>query len=228
MTSPILSVDQARALDLRAKKEFGIEPLTLMENAGDQLAEICDVVSKNLIHPMFLIFCGVGNNGGDGLVAARRLSKMGKKVQIVLCGDLAKLSEEARHNYRIISKLNIPVVSLDDFEWKNNADSNALVVVDALMGTGFKPPLRRGLEKAIGLINDRRRERPNETRVVSADIPSGLNGDTGPAGTQVVKADVTVTFAAMKKGLLIPESAPFVGEVKVVDIGIPKALVEQL
>jgi NAD(P)H-hydrate epimerase len=225
-----LSVKQARELDRRATADYGIPSLLLMESAGRELAK---VVERSLISPIQMcnvaFVCGTGNNGGDGFAAARHLLRRGTASTVFLLGAESSLTPDAAVNFRIIQKLGIPVFPFDEFAKKRREwDRRPVLVVDAILGTGFKPPLRPAILQAIREIEDLKKNHTSSVRVVAVDIPSGLSGDDGPVAETAVPADLTVTFACNKPGLLLPEARPFAGRVEVIDIGIPPELVTKV
>jgi NAD(P)H-hydrate epimerase len=232
---PILSREQMRALDALAI-EGGIASLSLMENAGRGAAYF---LQKELPPgARVLIICGRGNNGGDGFVVARVLRRARFDVQVVLLGKAQELRGEAEDNYQAWVGLGQDVISIVDeagFERFSVALDWAHVVVDALFGTGLDRPLS---ELALGLV-----QRLNTAtmptarlslgqgrripRVVSLDLPSGLDADHGTVLGAAVRADATITFAFPKAGLLTPSGAEHSGRLFTVDVGIPPDLVQQ-
>ncbi|MGC3971990.1 MAG: NAD(P)H-hydrate epimerase [Pirellulales bacterium] len=172
-----------------------------------------------------VICCGKGNNGGDGFVIARHLDNRGIAVRLLLLCDSAKLTGDAAANYEIARRAGLSIVALDD-----NLDTaqitahlaDAAIVVDALLGTGAVGEPRAPYDLAIAAIN------AHPAPVVAVDLPSGLDCDTGRAAKHTVRAHHTLTFVAAKPGFLQPEAKPYVGELHVVDIGIPRKLLEEL
>ena len=191
--------------------------LLLMENAG---RSISDIISREYVPCKVLIFAGKGNNGGDGLVVARHLANHGYSVQVIFLEDPARLKADPLLNFTIISKMNIPWVLLDDvsrekvFVFCHEAE----LVVDAIFGVGIHSPVRGIIETAIRAINE------SQKPVVSVDIPSGLDADTGQVHGVAVKATRTVTLALPKRGLFKGEGPQYAGEIEVADIGIPREL----
>ena len=230
MRPATLSVKQSRELDKRAIADYGIPSLLLMENAARTLAE---VIQRFMIQPIercqVVFVCGAGNNGGDGFAAARHLLQAGTKSTIFFLGTESNLSEDAAVNFRIIKKLGIPVFPFSEFaSQKAKWDRNPVLLIDAILGTGFKTPLRAMVVNAIREINDFKKNHIGTVRFLSVDVPSGLSGDDGPVSEDAIRADVTVTLACNKVGLLKPESRPDVGRLEVNDIGIPADLVRQV
>jgi NAD(P)H-hydrate epimerase len=211
MLEPITSREM-RALELNAEY-FGVSQLQLMENAGHNIA--LEIASRFKPDKSVAIFCGLGGNGGDGFVAARHLSSLGFKVTVILAGKAKEISHKAAsENWNAIqfSKESIAIHEVDDSSLI--PDVSAEIVVDALLGTGtkgkLKPPITQLVEK-INALNAFR---------VAADVPTGIDSDTGEILGTAVKADLTVTFHRTKKGL--ENAKEHVGELIVKDIGLPK------
>jgi NAD(P)H-hydrate epimerase len=218
----LLSREQVRSLDRRAIEEYGIPSLVLMENAGRGTADVlCSLSAKGPI----VICCGKGNNGGDGLVAARHLVNRGLAVKIFLFAELASLSEEAAVHWKIVERMDIPRTVLTDADQPARELPAELAraewIVDALFGTGLTGPLRPPLDLVAELIN------LSGKKVLAVDIPSGLDADTGLQLGATVRAAHTVTFVAGKKGFANPAAAQWLGQIHLVDIGAPRRLIEE-
>ena len=188
-----------------------------MENAG---RSVSDVIARHYPSCKVLVFSGKGNNGGDGFVVARHLADRGYQPEIVLLVDPDQLKGDSLANFRIIQAMGIPVMlpSASNEGVLMRHCSNADLVVDAIFGTGLNAPVSGVAEIAICAIN--RSQRP----VVSIDIPSGLNADTGEIHGVSVMATRTLTLALPKAGLFLGDGPACAGNVDVVDIGIPRAL----
>jgi hydroxyethylthiazole kinase-like uncharacterized protein yjeF len=209
-----------RKLDQRAIERFGIPALILMEHAGRALAEAVQTFPGRRA----AVFCGRGNNGGDGLVAARHLRNAGWRVRVILTNPPSALSPEAQINWRPLLAMGVPwrvaanVVQqpkkLIEFTLKSD------VLVDALLGTGARGLLRPPVGPLIDLINGLGRP------VVSADIPSGLDPDTGRVPDRAVRARATVAMGLPKPGLVQQAARPWVGRLWVADIGLPRLLIQ--
>jgi NAD(P)H-hydrate epimerase len=186
----IVSAEEMRAIDRATSERFGVPSLTLMENAGGALAEY--VLSHYPAADRIAVFCGKGNNGGDGFVAARRLHEQGKKVQVILLADPKDLRGDAAIIFRKLPQAPIPVRSSD--ELKSDAVRHVLqadLYLDAVLGTGFKPPVRGLYADAIAIMNARR------VPVIAVDIPSGAGADAMlPQSGTIAHADAIVTFTA--------------------------------
>jgi len=219
----ILPSEMAR-IDRAAIELEKIPSLELMERAGEALARAArDMLSTSGGRRVALV-CGKGNNGGDGLVAARRLSgAFDSVVYVVGADDVGQLSADARANMESLDGtlvstrwLSDPAVAVTLERELPTCD----VIVDALFGTGFKGEASGIFRAAIEAMNDSGRP------VLSADIPSGVSGDTGAVEGVAVVAQRTVTFAAPKVGLVQYPGAGYTGDMEVVDIGIPARLLD--
>ncbi len=196
--------------DLIEKNESGFS-LILMEKAGLGLASII----KDFKEP-YLIICGKGNNGGDGLVAARYLYDQGKKVFIILTTEEHLLSSDAKTNFNKI-KDTIQCLKIQNInnEELYNLINNSNTIVDCLLGTGVNKPLPDLFNWIIKTVNNSKKD------IVACDIPTGLDPDTGNVGLCTIKATTTVTFAYPKIGLMLYPGKKYVGKIEVVDIGLP-------
>ena len=208
---------EIRQMDERAIREFAIPSLLLMENAGRSVSE---VIFRDYKACKVLIFAGKGNNGGDGFVVARHLANRGFSSQVILLEDPSGLKPDPLLNLNILRKMNVPLVhrcvaSEEDF-FKNVHTAD--LVVDAIFGVGINSPVTGILENAIRAINRSHKD------VISIDVPSGLDADTGEVQGVAVKARKTVTLALPKLGLFEGEGPKYAGEIEVVDIGLPREL----
>ena len=192
----------------------------MMENAGaaatKRLVEkLGDVKSKNV-----LVFAGLGNNGGDGLVIARHLAGYGSSVSVFLLGQPDNIrSEECSWNWNLLEKMeSIKLLTDVNLEHLKNLDRFD-IIVDGILGTGISGEIREPHASAIAFINESREHMARAVGVVAVDVPSGLNPDTGETNQACVKADMTVTFHRMKVGM--PKAKDVCGEIFVEKIGIP-------
>jgi NAD(P)H-hydrate epimerase len=215
-----LSRDQVRALDRRAIQDFGLPGVVLMENAGRGAA---DVLLRLGVRGRVLVCCGKGNNGGDGYVIARHLDNHHVPVRVLLFAQPEDLTGDAAVHYQVIARS-----GLDVRVHAGAVDEAALAteiaaaewVVDALFGTGLTGAVRAPLDRVIAALNG------GKARVLAVDIPSGLDADTGQPLGPCVRAEHTVTFAALKKGFAEPAAQAWLGQVHLVDIGVPRVLLE--
>jgi hydroxyethylthiazole kinase-like uncharacterized protein yjeF len=214
----VMSRDEARAFDAWAIKTIGVPGVVLMENAGRSCAELIQEKLKHIENPKVCIFCGTGNNGGDGFVIARHLINAGHKVIVAIFGNQGKIKGDARINLGILRAMNqaIEQINPDAFDAEQQIQrfaSDADMVIDGILGTGLTGEVRNGYKKIIETINTLK------CPVLAVDIPSGLDCDTGkPLGT-AVKADYTVTFASLKKGFTKKEAVQYTGELYIASIG---------
>jgi NAD(P)H-hydrate epimerase len=214
-----LSRDEVRAVDRWAIEVLGIPGLVLMENAGRQAADaVCEVL-RVAEGRRVAVVAGAGNNGGDGFVIARHLGLRGLPVATFLVAPADKMAGDARVNLQALWNLqhDVRIVRPEELPGLARRLKEFDVIVDAVGGTGITGPLQGAVATAVEQINACRRV------VVAVDIPTGLDCDTGQAPGPVVKAAVTVTFVARKKGFDSPGSARYTGRVRVADIGVPLA-----
>ena len=215
----LMTKDQVRAVDSWAINTLGIPGVVLMENAGRSCAELIKEKLKAITEPKVCIFCGTGNNGGDGYVIARHLLNSGFEVIVVICGDRMKVKGDAKINLDVLEKLGRPIEQLnpkdDDVPARvKTFAADADMIVDGLFGTGLSGPLRDDYIQLIESIN------ACGCLIMAVDIPSGLDCDSGrPLGT-AVKASCTVTFVAVKKGFVSEIAASYTGEIYIASIGI--------
>lgn len=222
MNQPTLTIEQCRRYDQWATEKYGIPSLLLMENAA---RGCCDVLLAEKPKEPIVVLCGGGNNGGDGYAIARRLDLLGFSVCIFALKRMEELTGDAATNARIVNKTRISVSQFDsqsaDTELRE-ALAKAEWIVDALLGTGVTGDPRSPYDRVIELAND------VDARRFAVDIPSGLGGDIGEVGVPTFQADLTCTFVAAKTGLLADAARPFVGRLKIVDIGAPPELLQEV
>ncbi len=219
MQHKVFSVKQSQKIDKIAIQEIGIPSIVLMENAGRITA--CQIMRmlKRPKKDVICIFCGIGNNGGDGFVVARHLINAGCNVKVFLIGKAKKLKKDPEINYKILKKLKCPVKEIQVASKSLLLDlKKTTLIVDAIFGIGLSREIADPFKGIIETINCFRK------RVVSVDIPSGLNGTTGNIYGVCIKADQTVTFAVLKKGFFKNEGLRYSGKVIVADIGIPRSV----
>jgi hydroxyethylthiazole kinase-like uncharacterized protein yjeF len=210
-------VEEMRSLDRRATEEFGITQEILMENAG-QAAFYVILKELGVAGKRFVVFCGAGNNGGDGFVVARKLHSMGAAVKIFLLGDMGKVGGAAKANYEIISRMQIEVRAVESIDQVRADTVHCDAIVDAIFGTGLVREVSGKYRDAIDLINA-----SNKT-VFSLDIPSGVNGDTGEVMGSAVNSDYTVSFGLPKIGNMLYPGYGLCGKLYVTHISFPPSL----
>ena len=218
-----LTREEMRELDRKAIKEYKIPGIILMENAGRNVAEEVLPMTANLQKMKIAILCGKGNNGGDGFVVARHLHNHGTSVDVFLVAKVSDVLKDgdAGTNLQILLTMKIPVKEILNIADVNNILRNLdryNILVDALFGTGLSGEVREPFKTLIHSVN--KLNKP----IVSVDIPSGLDCNTGKTLGVAIKATKTVTFAAGKKGFYLGDGPNYTGKVVVTDISIPKEL----
>jgi len=217
---PLVSSSEMRELDRHAIESLGIPTGTLMENAGRAVADW--LLRERPTGAEVSIVCGRGNNGGDGLVAARHLHQLGSEVRVVLLGDVADLSADAAINLDRARRVGVPLCHCD---WRQPSRG---VVVDAIFGTGLSRVVD-GLEAEwIRRINACRVTARGRVQVVSVDLPSGLCANTGAALGTCVEADVTLALGWPKVGLALEPGRSAAGRIWIARIGIAEPQPERL
>ena len=210
-----------RELDRQAIEEFNIPGDVLMERAGQGVAEITlDVLNARMADTVLLI-AGTGNNGGDVFAAASFLAEAELNVTVWICGSKRKIKGDAEYHLKKMIRRGIHPVEVAKDE-DLHLERTSAVIVDGLLGTGAKGAPRGFMSKVINFIN----EEAHRSFVLSIDIPSGVDADTGVAEGSAVRANLTVTMCLPKTGLIRPEAVPYVGNIEVLDIGIPAELKE--
>lgn len=213
----IASADEMRSMDRYAIGKLGIPEEILMENAG--LASVNVLQNKiGLCGKKFVIFCGSGNNGGDGLVVARLIHSAGGCPKVFLLGDSGKFKGAAKTNFGIITRLPVEVVKLDNAAIAKKDLAHCDMIIDAILGTGLDRPAAGLTAEIIALINK------SGKKVLSLDISSGVNGNTGEVMGVAVKADYTVTFGLPKIGNMLYPGYELDGELFVSHISFPPSL----
>lgn len=215
----ILNASQFRSID-----RLSGDTLMLMENAGTRVVETIEDRFENLDDLQLYVLCGKGNNGGDGLVVARLLIERGYTPHVFLFAREQDLAPDAATNLARLTALGEPpTVVLEEAQWADfGCEEEAALVVDALLGTGVTRPVE-GLYRFV--IESLPECFPDAT-ILAVDIPSGLSADSGEVPGCAVQADLTVTFAALKRCLVFPPAHKFAGDVLVADIGNPDNLLD--
>ncbi len=215
---PVLTAEAMREADRFTIEDFGIAGRTLMEIAGRDSALIIERRFGPAERIRAAVYCGKGNNGGDGFVLARYLYQHGAHLRVFTLGDESEMSDDAAANYLLLRKMGdhnddgrLHIDPLSDASDLPHAD----VHVDALLGTGITSPLR---EPLLGLV---RRLNALPGAKVAIDIPTGLHADIGTVLGDAFHADVTITMGALKAGLCLNRGPAYAGELEIVDIGIP-------
>lgn len=211
----VVSAQQMRDLDRYTIEQIGIPGLVLMENAG---AAVVKEIQQRWAKGKVVILSGYGNNGGDGLVISRHLQNEGRQVSTWVFGKEENMSKDCLAQLHILQASSYSVHDWNDLKIQELQQDirDADVIVDALLGTGVKGPLRTPYSSVIQLL------REVKGKVVAVDIPSGVNADNGEVATLAVKADLTVTFAFPKWGHFLYPGANHRGELVVANISIPQ------
>lgn len=220
----ICSGDEMRLIDEATINEAGIPGIILMENA---VFAIVNEIKKNLhnnVNPRITIFCGQGNNGGDGFGVARHLNNLNANVMVVFIGEYTSLKNDTKTNFDIIHSLQIPIKIISRDSTIDDEMAYLIqrsdIVVDAIFGTGLSRKVEGLFNDLIDLINFYGKY------IISVDIPSGIDSKTGAVLGNAVKADKTVTLALPKNGLYLYPGTDYVGELIVADIGIPRQIID--
>jgi NAD(P)H-hydrate epimerase len=219
---PFLSVQDARSIDERAVREYGMSSLVLMENAGRGCV---DLLERLGIRGPVVVCCGKGNNAGDGFVIARHLELRGYPVNVLVCTQPESLRGDAAANFGILQRAGARLAIAPDKPdpaWLADQLRGADWIVDALLGTGVTGSPRPPLDAVIAAVNQ------SASRKLAVDVPSGLDSDRGIPSESTVRADHTATFVAAKQGFRAAAAFPYLGTVHVLDIGVPRKLVEEI
>ncbi|KAA3613779.1 MAG: NAD(P)H-hydrate dehydratase [Calditrichaeota bacterium] len=212
--NPVLLAEQMAAVDRYTIEKIGIPGAVLMEQAGKAVADVCLQQLRPGSSAKVVVLCGCGNNGGDGFVVARRLLGIVPEVKVILLGSVDKLKGDAELNALCWQKLG---QKIDLFEASTESDFlTADLIVDALLGTGSKGALRAAYARAAKLIN------MSNAIVIAVDLPTGVDADTGEVDENAVKAQSTVTFGALKAGLIFSPGREYTGRLHCADIGFPQ------
>ncbi len=211
---------QMQNIDRRAIDGMKIPGLELMEVAGSRVVEAITEQYGDITGQVITIVCGKGNNGGDGLVAARYLHEKGAKIEIFLTGLAGSVEGDAKTNLKRAEKIGLYVKEIDD---PNDfaIDNSSNIIIDAIFGTGFSGDIKAPYDEIISKIND------HPASVVAIDAPSGLDGATGAVAEPCVRADMTVTFGLPKFGQAVYPGKEYCGLLLVADIGFPDEAIEQ-
>lgn len=218
----VMSRQEVRAFDKWALEQMRIDGTILMENAGRGAAQcLLNRMGKQPASRV-VIFCGSGNNGGDGFVIARHLANAGMAPCVVLCGRRERMGSEAKTHLQIVEKMGLEIRTLKPDRslpgQVKELTSKANWIVDALLGTGLEGVLSEQAAELICAMN------ATGLPILAVDIPSGLDCDEGIPLPVCIQAEMTVTFAALKRGFIhCPESRLVTGDVYVASIGISPA-----
>ena len=217
----VISSDQMYEIENVGHNKFGMKKVIMMENAGFGIADfiIKRFKNKGISKLKILAICGTGNNGGDAMVAARHLVCLDINLKVILLGDPSSVkTDEALTNFQIIDKMNrtIKFINLNESYNKTKTKKeilNADIIIDGIFGTGIKGDIQDPHLSAIKWINK------SKAFIISVDIPSGLNPNNGEIVSDCIRADTTITFHRIKRGLL--NKKKYTGNLILKKIGIP-------
>jgi len=220
-----LGKDEIREIDRKAIEEYEIPGIILMENAGRNVAEEVLKMLPGTDSDKVAIFCGKGNNGGDGFVIARHLYNKGVDVSVYLTTEVSRVLSDgdSSTNLKILLNMNLEIKELQEGHIGEIGKvlDGYNVIVDAIFGTGLSGEVREPVRTLIAKINEA------DVPVISVDIPSGLSCDDGVVLGAAVKATKTVTFVAAKTGFFQECGKEYTGELIVSDISVPRELIEK-
>jgi len=216
-----VSAKKIARIDKLAETRFFIPSLILMENAGRAAAEEIIKFTKRKPDGKIAIFCGKGNNGGDGFVAARHLASEGVKVDVFLIGKARDVKKpDPLTNLAIIKKMKVKINELDSEKSVKRLMKGFHygLIVDAIFGTGFRGKLAGHIETLVGFLNGR------GLPIFAIDVPSGLDATTGKIANACMKAKTTITFGLPKQGFIKSAGPRHAGKVVVRNISYPRIL----
>lgn len=222
----VATPSQMREIDKRAITEYGIPGIVLMENAALQVVREIEKMLGSIAGREILIFAGKGNNGGDAFAVARHLHNRGASIGLCILADRNSIKGDAAVNLAIVEKMGLKMIEItgkvpgsgvysNGMQYASDWLAGADLVVDGIFGTGLKGEITGIEAEIIKLINSCGKP------VISIDIPSGINGETGEVCGVCVNARITVTFGLPKIGLVLFPGCKYAGELVVADIGIP-------
>ncbi|MDT7042301.1 NAD(P)H-hydrate dehydratase [Candidatus Nitronereus thalassa] len=220
----IVTASQMQELDGRTIHEAGVPGTILMERAGTGVVEALETTFGSLRDKTFTIFCGKGNNGGDGFVVARLLRRKRAKVHVCLLANPRDLKGDAKTMYQRFAKLtgtSRPLTNPTEEKMRQLCNRSDFLI-DALLGTGITSPIQGQYQTAVDVMN------ASEHPTIAVDIPSGIHTDTGAILGSAVQACLTVTFGCPKLGLYLGSAVDNVGIIHCVDIGIPPEYITNL
>lgn len=210
-------------IDQEAETRYGLTDLVLMENAGHRAAEVVMELLSDVAGKGIVILAGSGNNGGDAFAAARHLFNAGANIKIFLAGNPAHFKDAARRNHDIDERMGMEITPLDsDRAWERLSVSLRFAdfLVDGVLGTGFHGELRSNIVRLAGMVNAAHKP------VLSIDMPTGVDADSGAVDQTAIQATVTLTMGLPKVGQFFCPGASYVGRLVVDDIGIPGELLQ--
>ncbi len=214
----IVSSLEMKKMESETINGYGIPSLSLMERAAYQSYEKIKEISGDIKNAV--IFCGSGNNGGDGFSIGRIMNDRNIRVKIIFVGNPDKMTSEAGLNKAICEKRGIEITDIDYIKACTDITENADVIVDAMLGIGITGEVRPRIKSAANLIKHIRDNNRGNKKVFAIDIPSGLNSDTGMVMGSCVPADHTITMQWIKRGLILNKGPEYTGEIIPIDVNI--------
>ncbi|MBF0344125.1 MAG: NAD(P)H-hydrate dehydratase [Nitrospirae bacterium] len=199
-------------IDRLTIEDIGIPSCVLMERAGVAVAKR---IMERFSPTEVIVLCGGGNNGGDGIVAARELFNYGFNVKVFLLTDITAISSDSRQQYEIAKRLGVDIAYRPVLK---ESDIGRAIIIDAIMGTGLRSNVKEGVADIINLLNEHERD------VFAVDMPTGVSADTGSIMGCAVKARWTITFGLPKRGQVQYTGKGHVGELIIENIGFPRTL----
>jgi hydroxyethylthiazole kinase-like uncharacterized protein yjeF len=221
----VLNTQQMREADRQTSDEVGIPSIVLMENAGRQAVAAMEAAFEDLATSKVGVFCGRGNNGGDGFVVARTLGQRGIEAIVFVLGSVAEIRGDARTNLEILGHLGLTVIEITNAqEWELHSTelSECELIVDAILGTGFHGQLSGLMETVVADLNGL------GVPIVAIDVPTGVSADSHEVAGEAIEASMTVTLAAPKLPLVLPPADAYGGDLVIADIGIPASVLDEL
>lgn len=215
-----LTSKNVKDIDKYCIEKLGIPEIILMENAALKVVENVDEKVNKIA-----VICGTGNNGGDGLAAGRHLLCKGKQIKFFIIGSKEKMSSASNIHFNILTNLKADVSFINNSNGLNNLKNylgTCDMIIDSLFGIGLSREITGIYKQAIDMINN------SSKYVLSVDTPSGLNANTGEICGCCVKASRTVTFIEKKQGFDTKEAKPYLGEIKIEQISVPKFVIDKI
>ncbi|MFQ5901887.1 MAG: NAD(P)H-hydrate dehydratase [Thermodesulfobacteriota bacterium] len=221
----VVDAETIRRIDMRAIRDYGLPGIALMENAGRGVFEVISKEFGELAGKRVSIFCGKGNNGGDGMVVARHLKNRGARPVVYLLAEEDGVKGDARINLNVWKEMGgeiNTILSTSDIRRYESPVRHSALLVDAILGTGLSTEVKGVYSETIDCINSM------DIPIVSIDTPSGLDCNTGRVLGRCVDADITVTLGCPKVGLLVLDGVDYTGILEIVDIGIPSDITDDI
>lgn len=222
---PSVTVDQMREIDRLMVEDIGVSILMMMENASRNIAVLSrQILGGSLRDKKITVLCGKGNNGGDGLGAARHLINFGAAVTCILSERRENLGENAYVQFNVLKNIKAEIIEFSNAQISQIQEEirKSDLIIDALLGYNLKGNPKEPIATLIHLANNAQKP------ILAIDIPSGLNGNTGEASRPTIKAVTTLTLALPKVGLLTENAKEYVGQLYVADLSIPKTVYEKI